>query len=323
MVDSHKLVEYPLIGEDRTDLSYAPYQALRASFPSQLLPGIFPTHQPLPTRQTRQELDRGLQDVLEDTNRTLEPFGYRLERAKVSVGKPFDLYQNGKLVQTGIAVKTLLTNPSGTNFALIFTGEQDQHWFLQVHGMQALNQIAAGLPVTILGPVFVGDQLVTACYEGSGGYKQQGDDLVPCDMADPSCLLGQAYSLQADGETIYQEVFMGPLGGYSLRGLWSWSGHWVLETERIILVDGKPAREGLGRLYSWHMLGDQPLYFYHDGDQAGIVYTGDPVPLPYDHVVYEGTCCGNGRYDPLVFEDRVVFFARREGVWYYVELWLE
>jgi hypothetical protein len=213
-------------------------------------------------------------------------------------------------------------NSSGTNFVLLFK-DQDDHWLLQKQGIEPSNRSTLDLPSHVLDPLFVNDQLITALFVESGGFKTQGGTIVACGNEDPECQPGQKYVIQADGNTIFSYVVIGPFAGFSLHGLWKWNEHWVLETDKTLLIDGKPAREDLGQLFRWDMQGGKPVYFYRSETQTGIVYDGNPVAVPYEYIVFEGYCCGNGRYNPTVFDDRVAFFARREGVWYYVEFGLQ
>jgi hypothetical protein len=310
MMEGYRLVEYPLVGEDRFDRADTPYQAFHSSFPAQLLPGIFPTSKrsqlPVPA-----DVIRRIQQIREeDANRILEPLN----------DYSYNLYHDDMVLTQGIQVKNISVNASRTNFVMIFSNTDDTY-MLHRNGIEPFNRSAGVLPVHVLDPIFVIDQLITALLVAdNGGYKTQGEEVIECQMEDPECFPGQKYVVQADGNTVYSEVFIGAFVNYSLHGLWNWNDHWVVETDKTILVDGKPAAAGLERLFRWDILRGKPVYIYRNEQETGIVFDGTPTRMPYEIIVFEGYCCGSGRYNPRVLDDRVVFFAQREGVWYYAEV---
>jgi LysM repeat protein len=129
-------------------------------------------------------------------------------------------------------------------------------------------------------------------------------------------------SIRQDDQEIFRYHPVG--GGVSepVKGLWSWDGHWVLEINGVLIVDGAiwnvkdfPADE----IFNWHMLNGRPLFFFTRADQTGIWYDGRELPVTYDSVVHY-RCCEPYIFNPSGNDQMVWFYAQRAGYWYYVEL---
>ena len=71
------------------------------------------------------------------------------------------------------------------------------------------------------------------------------------------------------------------------------------------------------RFFDWHLIDGAPLYFFRRGARFGISYNSRILPVSY-HDILHGYCCGEMANNPHLGEHSLRFYARRDGVWYYV-----
>ena len=155
------------------------------------------------------------------------------------------------------------------------------------------------------------------------------------DPADP--LAPVSVTVTRNGQLIYR-VPVGnssPIG--SLRGLWTYAGHWALETAYVtnrqtgneidsqaagqITVDGilLNRQSGYQEAFGFQLLDGKPFYFSKQDDKINANYDGQQIPLGYDELPHYN-CCSAATLNPKMARNMVAFFARRGGTWYYVEL---
>jgi hypothetical protein len=236
-------------------------------------------------------------------NRTLEMFGYRLEGYTDSKGEFFErLYQGETLLKENLQfwVTPMALNQDAAsvhNFAALFeerrpdvtrawllTKEGLQPWVIDVHLYDA--------------PIFVGDQL--ASYEHA--------------RADGSPRL----SVTLDGQPVYTLLlpWSEPLSVH----LDQWDDTWVLEVDGTLVVNGAIANlaRGYGEIFSYHQLAEKPFFFFEKDRQVGLFYDGAELPVRYDEIIH-AQCCG-GQSNPHHSPNMLSFYARRDGIWYYVEI---
>lgn len=114
----------------------------------------------------------------------------------------------------------------------------------------------------------------------------------------------------------------------SLRGLWTYDGHWVLETVDIGTEQavGKLSQDGLvlnqrygyDEIFDFQLLGGRPFYFFKRDGKIGLSYDAHEISTGYDEFPhYE--CCSPAVLNPHHAQAMVSFFARRGQTWYYVE----
>jgi len=144
--------------------------------------------------------------------------------------------------------------------------------------------------------------------------------------------------LSRDGETIYTIQVGDPSPITTLRGLWVYDNHWVLEVAIVtqernsqnevsldasgqIIQDGESLNERYGyqEAFGFQMMRGKPFCFSKKDGQIGISYDNQAVPLGYSQVPHYW-CCSAAELNPLSAENMVAFFAQRAGTWYYVEV---
>jgi hypothetical protein len=128
-----------------------------------------------------------------------------------------------------------------------------------------------------------------------------------------------------------------PIG--SLRGLWTYDSHWVLEVAHVtqkwtpwqseinfdvfgeVIRDGESLnrQHGYQETFGFQLMNGKPFYFFKKFGRLGISYNSQEIPLGYAEIPrYE--CCSASASNPRGAENMVSFFAQRGGIWYYVEV---
>jgi hypothetical protein len=114
----------------------------------------------------------------------------------------------------------------------------------------------------------------------------------------------------------------------SLRGLWVYDGHWVLESIYIVQdrVIGRISQDGqllsdsngYQETFEFQLMHGRPFYFFMRDGKLGLQYDGHEVVEGYDEIPHYG-CCSAAELNPRRAENMIAFFARRGSTWYYVE----
>jgi hypothetical protein len=136
-------------------------------------------------------------------------------------------------------------------------------------------------------------------------------------------------TLDRNGHEIYRiDIGMAsPVTG--LRGLWTYDGHWALETAYVTLdgVGGRLTRDGVvlndalgySDVFNFQLMGGRPFYFFVRGGKIGYSYGGRESVPAFDEIPHYG-CCSGAELNPRQALGMVAFFAREAGTWYYVEI---
>ncbi len=159
-----------------------------------------------------------------------------------------------------------------------------------------------------------------------------------------SCLGGDGINLIGTGSVTVtlngNPIYKIPVGDSSpigaLRGLWTYDGHWALETAYVknhrqgneidsqatgqVSVDGQllNKQNGYQEAFGFQTLHGQPFFFFKRDDKIGISYNGVEIPLGYSEVLHYG-CCSAATLNPKIAQNMVAFFARKGSAWYYIE----
>jgi hypothetical protein len=150
-----------------------------------------------------------------------------------------------------------------------------------------------------------------------------GDDLIEV-SADWNA---NQFQVLRNGEVIYTyapgEMFVEP----PVHSLWSWDGHWVLEVEGDVIIDGASAKTdpGYDEMFGWQLIAGQPFFFFKKTDFVtqvstfGMSYAGQEIePYRYQEVIHY-RCCEGSMFNISGNGTMVWFYALRDGTWYYVE----
>ena len=90
-----------------------------------------------------------------------------------------------------------------------------------------------------------------------------------------------------------------------VRGLYTWQGHWLLETADVFIRDGVVLNQQLGysEMFTWHLLDNQPFYFYRQGAQIHLSYNEETLPVTFERVLHEPACCSGAMVNMTLADD--------------------
>jgi hypothetical protein len=254
---------------------------------------------------------------LAHANTALAPFGYRLAaRFDAEWDRTFyDLYrQRGtEPMLVGLSqVWPVAVNASGTEF--VFAAENAPnvlplYLLVQTDSVEPWDaDQSAYLP-----PAYVGDALARVTFTGFPTLTYQvefDDDRQTVDGGHPT----------VDGLDIYSGTAVA-MGAYMpLRSFTAWDGHWALEVDDRLIVDGQDLGQELGydATFGFHLIQGQPFYFFQQAGQVRISFGGKTLPNVYDQV-FHNQCCEAAMHNVLALGDAVLFHALWNGTWYFVE----
>jgi hypothetical protein len=105
-----------------------------------------------------------------------------------------------------------------------------------------------------------------------------------------------------------------------LRSLTTWDGHWVLEVDDNLIMDGQDLAASLGydAAYGFSLIRGLPFYFFEQQGKVRISYSGQTLPNAYDQV-FHNQCCERAIHNVAALGDTVLFHALWNGTWYLVE----
>jgi hypothetical protein len=240
---------------------------------------------------------------LADANVALAPFGYRLEpRFDAEWDRTFyDLLREGEaelLLARLSDFWPVSVNDSGTDFLLVAENAPNVFpLYLQVQtdGVEPWEADQSNW----LPPGYVDDALARVTFTGFPTIT---------------------YQVALDDRPVYSGTAVA-MGAYMpLRSFTIWDDHWALEVDDHLIIDGQDLGEALGydAAFGFSLIRGQPFYFFEQGGKVRISYGGQTLPNSYDYVVHN-QCCEAAMHNPLALGDAVLFHARWNGTWYFVE----
>ena len=237
------------------------------------------------------------------TNAALLPFGYRLEPHYDAEWNTtfYDLFRDDEtepMLPRLWHVWPVSVNSSGTDFCLAAeNGPNASPRYLLVQADGA-HPWEAG-DNAYLPPVYAGDALTTVTFTGYPTIT---------------------YQVRLDGQTVYTSTAVSYGAYFPLCSLTSWDGHWALEVDDHLIIDGEDLGQTMGynSVFGFTLLHGQPFYFFQQGDTIYVSYAGQTLPYTYTKVVHN-QCCEPALFNIAANGDMVWFHALKDGVWYYVE----
>jgi hypothetical protein len=129
--------------------------------------------------------------------------------------------------------------------------------------------------------------------------------------------------LKNDQQVVFSfAVYTEPI--YSVSRFATWNDHWVLAARDFLIQDGEFINEKFGfeEIFSWGLIAEKPVYLFRKGPRIGVSYDEKILPLQYQDVA-RYKCCGFAVNNPAIDSKGIHFFAKRDGVWYYVVVKVE
>ena len=237
------------------------------------------------------------------TNAALSPFGYRLEPHYDAQWDTtfYDLFRDEEtepMLSRLWHVWPISVNASGTDFRLAAENAPNTFPFYLLVSADEVQEWDAGAS-NWLPPVYVADSLA---------------------MVTTTQEVTFTYQVTLDGQPVYTGTAT-MMGAYHpLRSLASWDGHWVLEVDDHLIIDGQDLGQAMGyqSVFGFNLLRSQPFYFFQQGDTIYVSYAGQVLPYTYEAVVHN-QCCEAALFNIAANGDMIWFHALKDGVWYYVE----
>jgi inhibitor of cysteine peptidase len=239
---------------------------------------------------------------LVQANAALAPFGYRLEgRFDAEWNQTlYDLFREGKEkpIRTGLSyLWPVSVNASGTDFLLVVEKAPAADLYLvQADSIEPWDDAPES---NWLPPGYVGDALARITYTDFPTLTYQ------VELGDQAVYSGTAVAM----------------GAYMpLQSFTAWDNHWVLEVDDRLIMDGQDLGETMGydAAFGFTLIRGEPFYFFEQEGKVRMSYGGQALPNVYDYVVHN-QCCEASMHNPLVLGDAVLFHARWNGTWYFVE----
>jgi len=243
---------------------------------------------------------RAAEGLLAQNNAALVPFDCRLvPRFDLQGDRTFyDLYQGeeDEPLLLGLSnVWPVSVSASGSDFVLAAEKAPDAVSLLVRKDRVEEWDTEASM---LLPPVYVGDALASVTCTGFPALT--------CQVA-------------LDDRTVYTGTALA-VGAYMpLRAFLSWDGHWALEMDDHLIVDGEDVGEARGydAAFGLALIRSRPFYFFEQEGSVHISYDGQTLPEVYDEV-YHNQCCEGSIHNVAAGEDVVWFHALRDGTWYFV-----
>ena len=150
-----------------------------------------------------------------------------------------------------------------------------------------------------LPPVYVGDDLARVTFTGFPTLT---------------------YHVELGNRVVYSGTAVAQGAYMPLRSLTAWDGHWALEVDDHLIMDGQDLGEALGydAVYGFSLIHGLPFYFFEQQGRVRISYNGQMLPNAYDQV-FHNQCCERAIHNVETLGDAVLFHALWNGTWYFVE----
>jgi hypothetical protein len=251
--------------------------------------------------------DRSAERSLAQANDALAPFGYRLASRFDADGQKtlYDVYRQNEsepLLADLASIWRVSVNASGTEFVLVSEntpGARPPYVLVRNGQVEAWDPGASGL----LPPAYVGDALARITATG-----------------DPTI----TYQVELGAQVVYTGTAVG-VGAYMpLRSFATWDGHWVLEVDDRLIIDGQDIGQAMGydTTFGFARIGGRSFYFFEQNGLVRISYGDQVLPNAYE-VVFHNQCCEASIHNVEAGPDTVWFHALRDGTWYFVEASLD
>lgn len=236
--------------------------------------------------------------TITQTNSILAPFGYRFEG-----DFEYTLYAGNELLKEGLpSYGSISVSQSRQDFVTI-AGAWDNTWLVRKGVIEPWDKPSHFHQ----SPFYIGEDLL----------------MVTQVMTEDERF---GVRVERDGEAIFEQPisYWGP-EGCPVEQFREWQGHWVLEIEADVIIDGASLaqKQGYEQIFTWALMDNKPLYVFQKAGRFGVGYDGQELPLQYDQIIHYGCVerhSGPGPYTIAQNSHILSFFAFREGRWHFVQI---
>jgi len=235
--------------------------------------------------------DRAVQEI----NAILSKYGYSLEHNPMLSSYTYRVFKGYTILLDGIYPWGSATeNQDQSDFALLLQTNGGTSYLLQKAGVEEWQ---AG-ESTAFAPIYYQDELIYPVISST------------------------IQVVSESGQLIYETILPSNPVMNPIQTFQSWNGHWILEKDGKLIMDGKSLNKELGfnEIFDWQVIQGEPFFFFQKekGGSYSMMYAGQQLEQQYDEIVHY-QCCEPAAFNPGGNAYMTWFYASRDGKWYYVE----
>ncbi len=140
-----------------------------------------------------------------------------------------------------------------------------------------------------------------------------GEILLLLDLVDPKNDRAQALVVM-DSQQVEKFRYIGAIG--NVENFQCWRDQWVIDLRGFVIQDGQILNQvyDYEEIFGWHLIKDQPFFFFRKGPRLGIQYGSLALPVYYDEIYNPYPRPGYPDYYVPQFDGRSArFFANGMG----------
>lgn len=235
--------------------------------------------------------DRTIQDI----NTVLSKYGFSIKHEPMLSSYTYRLLENYAILLNDIyPVGTATENQNRDDFALLVQNYEGESYLLQKSGVQEWHPD----DIFVYAPIYYQNELVYPVVDSNIQIVSESGNVI--------------YETSLPSNPV-----MAPIQSFQ-----SWNGHWILEKEGEVVMDGKSLNEELGfdEIFEWRIIQGEPFFFVFADESStySMVYAGKLLDQKYDDIAHY-QCCEPAMFNPDGTSYMTWFYAVRDGKWYYVE----
>lgn len=236
--------------------------------------------------------DRAVQDI----NGILTKYGYSLKHDPMMSSYTYRIFKGYTILLDGVYPLGFATeNQAQSDFALLLQTNAGSSFLLQKAGVKEWQ---TGESITFA-PIYYQDELIYPV------------------------IASTIQIISESGQVIYKTALPSNPVMNPIQTFQSWNGHWILEKDGELIIDGESLNKELGfkEIFDWQVIQGKPFFFFRDEKNGpySMMYAGQQFDQQYDDIAHY-QCCEPGAFNPNGNAYMTWFYASRAGKWYYVEV---
>ncbi len=233
--------------------------------------------------------------AVQDINTILSKYGYSIKHDAMLSSYTYRLLENYAILIDGVyPVGNATENKAQDDFALLVQTNDGTSYLLQKSGLQEWHPGE----MTSFAPVYYQNELI---------YPVINSDI---------------QIVTESGKVLYETSLPSNPVMNPIQTFQSWNGHWILEKDGEVIMDGKSLNKELSfdEIFDWQIIQGEPFFFVRENKNSSysIVYAGQQLDQQYDDIAHY-QCCEPAAFNPQGNDYMTWFYASRDGIWYYAE----